>query len=180
MDLTHRESIFSSQPRGGIGAEIGVAWSEFSKDILRLAEPSLLYLIDCWEHLPEEVTGHDPANSDQANKDGQYYQALSRFLTDPRVRVVKAFSQRVAPCFPDGYFDWLYIDANHLQCYADMLAWWPKVKTGGWMMGHDYCMVGDFITVQRDVDRFAKLYALPLLVTVDEGTAYKNWLLQKP
>ena len=179
IDLTHRESIFSSMPRGGIGAEIGVAFGLFSKDILRLTEPSLLYLIDCWEQLSVEVTGHDPANSGQEVKDGQYHQTIQRFLTDPRVRVIKAFSEKIAPLFPNDYFDWLYIDANHLQAYQDCVAWWPKVRPGGWLMGHDYVDVGDCFTVKTDVDRFVAEIEQPLLVTVDADTAYKNWLIRR-
>jgi len=180
MDLTHRHSIFASLPRGGIGAEIGVAHGLFSVDILRLSEPSLLYLIDCWEQLPVEVTGHDPANSGDEVKEGWYRATFQRFIDDSRVRVIKAFSQKAATLFPDAYFDWLYLDANHLEAYQDAWAWWPKVKPGGWMMGHDYVDVGDCFTVKTDVDRFAAEISQPVLVTVDADTAYKNWLIQKP
>jgi hypothetical protein len=176
-DLRDRETIFASLPRGGIGAEIGVDWGEFSKVIFQRAEPRLLYLIDCWEEQPVEIYGHDPANSAH---DVKYKQCLRWFATNEQIRMIKAYSLDAAPCFPDQYFDWLYIDANHLQCYADIRAWWPKVKSGGWMMGHDYVTggVGDYITVAKDVDRFVAETGLPVLLTDDE--IYKNWIVQKP
>ncbi len=177
FDLQNRETIFASLPRGGVGAEIGVDWGEFSKIIFREARPRLLYLVDCWEKQSEKVYGHDPANSAH---DVKYRQCLQWFTTDEQIKMVKAYSLDAALLFPDGYFDWLYLDANHLQCYADMLAWWPKVKSGGCFMGHDYVKggVGDFITVADDVDRFVAETGLPLLLT--EDPIYQNWIIQKP
>ena len=175
-NLPDRESLFAALPKGGIGAEIGVDWGTWSLEILKLAEPRLLYLIDCWEIQPVEVYGHDPANTQQ---DIKYRQCLGWFTTDERVKMVKAFSQDAATLFPDGYFDHLYIDANHLQCYADMTAWWPKVKPGGYMLGHDYVVggVGDFITTAVDVDRFVAEHGLHLQLTTD--AVYQNWILTK-
>jgi hypothetical protein len=36
--------------------------------------------------------------------------------------------------------DFVYIDSEHdyINCRNDVLAWWPKVKIGGFMGGHDY------------------------------------------
>lgn len=178
LDLTGRESIFSSQTPGGIGAEIGVDWGEFSLRIMALAKPRLMYLIDCWEIQSSEVYGSDPANTQQ---DVKYRQCLQRYTTDERFKMVKAYSLEAAEAFPDEYFDWLYIDANHLQAYQDCCAWWPKVNRGGWMLGHDYVDggVGDYITTKADVDRFAAERQLTVLVTIDAGTEYKNWCIYK-
>jgi hypothetical protein len=93
------------------------------------------------------------------------------------VKIVKAFSEEAAPCFPENYFDWFYIDANHMQAYKDIQLWWPKIKSGGFLMGHDYC-ANEFITVQVDVDRFISETGLPLLVTDDP--VFKCWIIQKP
>jgi len=168
--------MFASLPKGGVGAEIGVDWGEFSKSILMNADPRLLYLIDCWEIQPEQVYGHDPANSQQ---DIKYRQCLQWYTTNERTKMVKAYSLDAATLFPNEYFDWLYIDANHLQCALDIQAWWPKVKPGGWLMGHDYVKggVGDFITVADDVDAFVAEAGLPLILTEDE--IYQNWIVQK-
>ena len=42
--------------------------------------------------------------------------------------------------FDDDSIHFIYIDANHRygECLADYRAWWPKVKKGGVMAGHDY------------------------------------------
>lgn len=181
FDLTNRSTIFASLPPHGIGAEIGVDWGHHVFDIKRLSQPRLLWLIDCWEVQPVEVYGSDPANSHFKEK---YRMCLERFMFDPTVRLLKEYSQEAATLFPDGYFDWLYIDSNHLQCYQDMTAWWPKVRSQGYLMGHDYCMVGDYITVKQDVDRFTTELHLEAGITLDldpeHQSAYKSWVLQKP
>ena len=176
-NLESRDTMFASLPPGGVGAELGVDWGEFSKSILQYANPRLLYLIDCWEEQPEEVYGHDPANSHHGVK---YKQCLGWYTTDERVKMVKAFSLDACEAFPDEYFDWFYVDANHLQCYQDMVAWWPKIKSGGFFMGHDYVIggVGDYITVANDVVRFADEASLEVTLTNDE--IYKNWIIGKP
>ena len=180
FDLSNRETVFATLPRDGVGAEIGVDTGDFSRIILQNADPYLLYLIDCWEHQPVEIHGHDPSNACQEIKDGFYHAVLRSFLTDDRVRVVKAFSQEAAPLFPDNFFDWVYLDANHLQCYQDIQAWWPKVKRGGWLMGHDYVRGGveDYVTVQADVDRFVAETGFLLLLTDDP--IWKAWIIGRP
>lgn len=178
FNLADRETIFTSLPRGGVGAEIGVDTGDFSEIILRNAEPSLLFLVDCWKYLPVEVYGNDPANKPQVTKDQDYRHVFSKFLADPRVRVLKAFSIEAAAMFPDNFFDWIYLDANHLQCYEDIQAWWPRVKPSGILAGHDYCTVGDYIRVKEAVDRFVAETGLPLLTTDDP--IYKCWIIERP
>lgn len=47
---------------------------------------------------------------------------------------------QAAPLIPDNSLDFVFIDAGHKYgCVrADLRAWWPKVRTGGWFGGHDY------------------------------------------
>ena len=69
-----------------------------------------------------------------------------------------------AKLFPDGHFDWIYLDATHTYAEAkrDLEAWYPKVRTGGLVSGHDYQFqhqaIGDgYVFGVRDaVDEFAQ------------------------
>jgi hypothetical protein len=61
--------------------------------------------------------------------------------TDPRVENVHWMaSADAAPLVPDGWADFLFIDAGHSYgaVKADIAAWEAKVKPGGWIGGHDY------------------------------------------
>ena len=52
---------------------------------------------------------------------------------------IVAESVEGAKTFPDGMIDFCFIDANHEApaVQADIRAWWPKIKPGGVLAGHD-------------------------------------------
>lgn len=56
------------------------------------------------------------------------------------VRAIQGPSVWASQLFPDGYFDFVFIDACHAydSVKADILAWLPKVRKGGILAGHDY------------------------------------------
>jgi len=185
LDLTDRKSLMASLPKGGVGAEIGVAQGSFSLVLLDVCKPKHLYLIDPWEEQSDEVYSRDdPANFPQATHDGNFRNVQSKFGSDPRVTILRAYSVEAADTFEDEYFDWVYIDANHLQAGKDAALWWPKVKSGGWLMGHDCTFITDFITVKPDIDRFVAERGLELFVTRGDTDIYEknypSWAVQKP
>jgi predicted O-methyltransferase YrrM len=49
-------------------------------------------------------------------------------------------SVRMATYIPDGTLDLAYIDANHSfqSCLADIIAYYPKIRVGGILCGHDW------------------------------------------
>jgi hypothetical protein len=51
-----------------------------------------------------------------------------------------ATSTRAAALFPDASVDFVFLDAAHDEANvtADLAAWWPKIKPGGTLAGHDY------------------------------------------
>ena len=55
------------------------------------------------------------------------------------VTICKGFSAEVLASFPDNYFDWVYIDGNHLYEFVkkDVELSFQKVKPGGVIAGDD-------------------------------------------
>ena len=175
--FTDRGSLFGALPKGGAGVEVGVQRGEFSAELLRAAQPQVLFLVDCWQAQAPEAVGHDEtANVPQEVQDALYASVLQRFANYSHVMVIRDFSAPAASRFKDAIFDWVYIDANHLRCYDDMVAWWPKVKPGGYMLGHDYMVLNDCITVKPAVDLWALERNLKVTATVED---YPNWLIYK-
>ena len=87
------------------------------------------------------------------------------------VTPVRKASLEAAPMYKDGSLDVVFIDACHeYDCVkADIAAWLPKVKKGGYLAGHDYpWSAGD--AVKRAVDESIS----PIEVT--EGC----WVYRKP
>lgn len=61
--------------------------------------------------------------------------------TDPRVEKVHWMTtNEAAPLVPDGWADFVFIDAAHSYeaVRDDIRLWMLKVKPGGWFGGHDY------------------------------------------
>lgn len=66
----------------------------------------------------------------------------------PTIIRVRGFSQEVArgPRFARGSLDAVYLDGDHTKVAEDVVAWLPKLKPSGLLMGHDWDVVGDAVT----------------------------------
>jgi hypothetical protein len=164
LGLYQRRRLLQSVPKGGVCAEIGVWKGGFSKQILRVTEPTKLHLIDPWKFETDER--YDGAfyggklRLNQRCMDQIHESVLERFRTEIDagiVRVHRQTSSEAAANFPDCYFDWVYIDGNHLYEYVkqDLFAYLPKVKVGGLITGDDYALEGWWEGgVKKAVDEF--------------------------
>jgi len=56
------------------------------------------------------------------------------------VSLIIADSISASRFFADGSLDWVHLDARHdfESVTADILAWRPKIRSGGWLSGDDY------------------------------------------
>ena len=188
-DLTDRKTLLASLPKDAVCAEIGVADGLLSQFIFNECEPDTLVLVDPWVCVTEGPYSTDPSNGpSQDYKDGQYESVKSRF-SDPcsdEVHVLRMRSTEAAERFVGVVtFDWVYIDANHLEVEADIAAWWPLIRSGGWLIGHDYTTAGEFITVKQGVDDFVKRDGLELFIAgLDSEDVYERnyptWMVEKP
>ncbi|MFX1314152.1 MAG: class I SAM-dependent methyltransferase [Promethearchaeota archaeon] len=114
-----------------IGAEIGVMKGNNSISILKELNISKLYLIDIWDEYEEVQTNFDNLKN--------YEYVLNQFKNNERVEIIKAFSHEASKKFENKSLDFVYVDANHKYkfIYQDLECWYPKVKNGGIMAGHD-------------------------------------------
>ncbi len=131
----------AEQPRG---VEIGVFAGEMSAALLR-GNPSLhLTMVDSWEGSGAAYDGDSGdwhAELTQDSQDDFMQRAKDRvaFASD-RSTIVRSRSAEAAQTVPDQSCAFVFIDADHSYqgCRADIEAWAPKVKPGGWLCGHDY------------------------------------------
>jgi hypothetical protein len=56
------------------------------------------------------------------------------------INPVKSTSVEAANLYSDNSLDFVFIDANHVYeaVCIDIATWYPKVKSGGFIAGHDY------------------------------------------
>lgn len=124
---------------GKVCLELGVQHGHFSKDILACG-PSTLHLVDPWKHFTDDSYPSWANLKSQAEQDAIYQSVLTRFSQHPQVHVHRSTSADAVQLFPPASLDFVYIDANHLMDYviADLYLWYPRLKKGGWLTGHDY------------------------------------------
>ncbi|WP_051284487.1 class I SAM-dependent methyltransferase [Nisaea denitrificans] len=138
-----RKNLLACLPTGGAAIEIGVAEGVFSSDILEMAKPSRLHLVDPWVHQSRQDYQLDANNVDDEANEERYRAVLKKFSADIEsgvVHVQRGFSQDVLPEFEDHTFDWAYVDAMHTRdaVREDLRLVWPKVKPDGLILGHDF------------------------------------------
>lgn len=100
--------------------------------------PKVAVAVDSWmdDGMPTRNTG----NFTQDELDRQYEDFKKLMSDKPFVQIIRDYSENAARKFPDNYFDFVYIDADHSYnaCYSDLINWYPKVKRGKFLVGHDY------------------------------------------
>jgi uncharacterized Rossmann fold enzyme len=127
-----------------VGVEVGVFAGALS--VRLLSHPKLiLHMVDSWtsEGVTQEQidSGDFHAKLSQAQQDHLYSTTKETVaFAGERARVIRAESVKAASEFEDESVDFVFIDANHLYeaVKEDIEAWWPKVRPGGFLSGHDY------------------------------------------
>jgi hypothetical protein len=117
------------------GVEVGSFKGEFARTILEKWQGTL-YMVDAWYELED----YNDMSNIGLNQDA-YVEAM-RSINEFRNRayMLRCLSKQAVDLFPDESLDFVYIDANHEYSYVveDIKLWYPKVKKGGIVAGHDY------------------------------------------
>lgn len=132
-----REELVKQLPRRGRVAELGTERGHFARHILAACEPDELHLVD----LDFSLLDQGVAN-------------------DARVQLHNGMTHEVLAEFPDAYFDWIYVDADHSYAGVsrDAQAAASKVKPGGYLVFNDFAHMDPFLGaygVHRAVVDFA-------------------------
>lgn len=154
------------------GAEIGVDRGEHAYALLA-AGVQRLYLVDRWS---------DGRGSEHESAHWSNLRDTLRQLSDfPfQATVLLGTSNLEAAYVPDGALDFVYVDADHRReaVAADLAAWWPKVRAGGWICGHDFLDEPPGIGVRSAVLEFCAAQGIgELFVAANES--HPNWHLVK-
>jgi predicted O-methyltransferase YrrM len=120
--LQNREAILYRMRVRSITAEVGVLTGRFSKSILDICQPSKLHLIDTQLH---RFAVHEKFKAE---------------IDTGVIHLHEGDSSSIIAEFPDGYFDFIYIDADHSYqgVKRDIQAAKSKVKERGFLIFNDY------------------------------------------
>jgi predicted O-methyltransferase YrrM len=163
--------------------EVGV-YKGYSTAILGQQRNNMTIIgIDPWKNIASKEyidTGDDLAKITNAEHEQNYQEALQHnwfLLSQNRISFLRETSTSASFKFTDNFFDMVFIDADHSYegCKQDIEHWYPKVKPGGWLAGHDYKHPGYNFQVHLAVDEFVAKHQLQLELDEDY-----TWFVRKP
>ncbi len=155
-------------------AEIGVCSGSYSRDILNWGVKHIL-LVDPWLEHPSSPTGVN-----QKQNEAYYRECLGHIQGyEDKTTILRMTSLEAAKQTPDASLDFCYIDANHAYegISVDLPAWWPKVRSGGILAGHDY--LAPELGVNRAVTEFAAKHSPKVHLVIEHQRDASFWM-EKP
>ena len=132
--------ILEAEGRHSVGVEVGVLDGRFAEWMLRTWKSARrYYLVDPW--VAHDETYRDA--SKQSKSDADRFMDMARQRMAPfgdRAVLLRNFSADASQLFSDQSVDFVFIDARHSYdaVLEDLKAWWPKIRPGGILAGHDY------------------------------------------
>lgn len=126
-----------------VGVEIGVHKGMLSGRLLAANGHMFLHMVDPWADSGDTYKQTDDyiAAYSQEQHDTAMGKALATVEPfEGRYKVHRMTSEQAAPLFDDESLDFVFIDGDHSYeaCSLDIRLWWPKLKPGGLLSGHDY------------------------------------------
>jgi hypothetical protein len=167
----NRLALLESLPKGMVMAELGVFEGMFSDEIFRRCAPKELHLVDLWRKSRSPDATHLKVKKLKWLGMWRAKRRIQRrYRQEPRVRVHQGDTAAVLGAFPDNYFDFVYVDADHSYAGVrrDLEVAFQKVKNGGYICGHDFTEVLDGVDtrrnpgVRRAVEEFCEAHGLEI------------------
>jgi SAM-dependent methyltransferase len=94
-----------------------------------------LYCVDTWKGSQEHINFQDIKDDNLYETFLQTIQPVKHIITP-----IRDYSVNASCIFNDEFFDFIFIDASHKyeDVKNDIECWYPKLKKGGFIAGHDY------------------------------------------
>jgi predicted O-methyltransferase YrrM len=113
--------------------------------------PKKLYAVDIWG-LNELYTDCDWIGSVKFDLIEQSFRTMAKNYDN--IEIIKNFSKHASFGFKNKSLDFVYIDGDHSYDAAveDIEHWLPKIKSGGYIAGHDIAIYNVLYAVQKTLD----------------------------
>lgn len=141
-----------------VGAFEGKSTAFMAVEILNSKKAIRFDVVDTWKGSPEHQTGGNWQS--QSVVDEKLFETFKENMRPVAhlIYPIRRSSVEASTLYSNASLDFVFIDASHdyESVKADILAWRPKVKPGGYLAGHDY--LGDFSGVRKAVDELVSLH----------------------
>jgi hypothetical protein len=168
-----RRELLACLPQQKIGAELGVYDGLFSEEILAVAKPRLLFLVDTWKGITRLKRPDSAGNWVPYDLEGEaaltlVQSRLSVPIREGQVQLTQMEATAWLSAQPPASLDWVYLDDDHSYEHVRQELELARkcVRPGGWILGHDYCEV--LPGVPRAVNEFCAGHGLSIEILTDE------------
>jgi hypothetical protein len=167
----HFPKFLNDTGRTSKAVEIGVHKGKFAHTMTKQWKGHY-YLVDPWMKYPGYTI------FDHCDREADYQHVVQKFGDNPNVHIMRCMSMEAAILVPDA-LDFVYIDGNHTYDYVidDICTWWPKVRHGGILAGHDIFRLKS-LGVTNAVAAFCKSSALTCEL-VPGVHSEMSWFIEK-
>lgn len=124
-----------------VGVEVGVFMGENAKNMLENCPNLNLILVDPYLANDVNLTTVNLEKYSIEGADDLMHNMLDRLSEfNGKFELMREHSASAALKIKNGYLDYVYIDGAHDydNVIVDLMMWYPKVKEGGMLAGHDY------------------------------------------
>ena len=168
----NRAQMLEALPKNSVVAEIGTQYGEFAEKIMRATQPEKLHIIDLDLSLIEKnLDKRDSVRAGKASGSIKFHQGDSSAVIDT---------------FPDGYFDWIYIDGDHSYkgVKKDIEKAYPKVKESGLLVFNDYTHWSPYEMIPYGIPRAVNEFCLAhdwefVHIALDSFLTYQDVAIRK-
>lgn len=167
QNVDTRYDILSLLPPGHVvGVEVGTDTGINARELLLSRADLFLWTVDPW------LATADFTEVGRGTALKFYEERVGEFVRASRTKHLRMTSVRAAQQLNhDGVVpDFIYIDGEHSEkaVKEDLEAWWPLLRSGGMMAGHDFDTYDG--CVAKPVIKFAKRNRLDLRLINEHGT----------
>jgi hypothetical protein len=166
LQFQTRNDFIASLPTGMIMCEVGVFQGDFSKTLYHQS-PLELHLIDIFSGYM--CSGDKDGLNIKCTMMENEYDKLKKYFNKNNVFLHKGDGNEIMNKFPDEYFDFIYIDADHSydSVLSNLNTALPKLKPFGILSGHDY-NAQQFPGLVDAVNKFCKHNGLQIIIIAND------------
>ena len=180
-------SMMMSEREFDVAVEVGTHRGDYA-NILLTDWQGKLYCVDPWcdvegyEYQAQILIDHLHGNKERLRD----LERAKSLLNGKNVTFIQKLSVDAAEEFEDSSVDFIYIDGNHEEpyVYEDLVTWWPKLRPGGVLAGHDIITPGECETgwsrgIQSAVSKFGEDMSLICYLVQEEGGLPWSYYMEK-
>lgn len=175
----------------GEAVEIGTHRGDYAAQFIDAWAGRLLHCVDPWAAVPgyeEQAQMLVDIMWSDGNRDHDFEVARKAVHKHrSRVNFIRATSEDAAPLFADNSLDFVYLDGDHQYepVKKDLSLWWPKVKRGGILAGHDIVCPGEIgggwgMYIRPAVEEHITTYNIDAFIIEEAKSLPYSYYMVKP